>query len=69
MREIMNRKQAAEYLGIGVRTLDALRKQGLVRDARVGGAVRIRCEWLDALFVPTSDVCVSAIIKDICGPG
>lgn len=45
-----NRKQAAEYLGISVQTIDHLREAGHLPSRRIGRRVLIRTADLDALI-------------------
>lgn len=44
-REVFDRDQAAEYLGVCPDTVTALCKRGELRHVKIGRALRIRREW------------------------
>lgn len=43
----LSRKDAAAYLGVGLRTLDRYRAEGYVESTQIGGLVRFKRSWLD----------------------
>lgn len=45
MREVFDRDQAAEYLGVCPDTVTALCKRGALKHVKMARAVRIRKEW------------------------
>ena len=46
-REVFNREQAAEYLGVCTDTVTRLCQRGDLRHVKFGRAVRIRKAWCD----------------------
>ena len=45
MRDVFNREEAAEYLGLHPSTITELCHDGALRHAKIGRALRIRREW------------------------
>lgn len=53
--KMMDRKEAAAYLGISARTLDTLTKDGKIKYSKIESAVRFKKSELDA-FILKSEV-------------
>jgi excisionase family DNA binding protein len=45
VREVFNRQEAAEYLGVSKETVTAWCKKGALRHVKFGRSLRIRKEW------------------------
>ena len=58
--QVYSRRQAANYLSVGIRTVDALIKSEDLPAARIGRVIRIRVSALDAFLRERESVTVSS---------